>query len=115
MLDADEVAETEVIPDFVGNCRHFAGELALNEMMQRTFSEIQQFLDSGAGAPLDGLRHVDAADRSFRQSQVDAAVRFRTRVFGAGYAGLLAKASELASAAERKMAHAGQPRVMRPH
>ena len=115
MLDADEVAETEVIPDFVGNCRHFAGELALNEMMQRTFSEIQQFLDSGAGAPLDGLRHVGAADRSFRQSQVDAAVRFRTRVFGAGYAGLLAKASELASAAERKMAHAGQPRVMRPH
>lgn len=68
MLDADEAAETEVLLDFVGNCHHFAGELALNEMVQRTFSEIQQFLGSGTGAPLDGLCHVGAADRSFRQS-----------------------------------------------
>jgi hypothetical protein len=104
VLDADEVAETKALVDFVGNCRHFADELALNEMTQRTFSEIQQFLDSGTRALLDGLRH---ADRSFRQSQVDAAVRFCAKVFGGEYAALLTKASELAGATEREAAQAG--------
>jgi hypothetical protein len=43
-LDPDEVAETEALVGFVGACRHFASELAINEMLQRTFSEIQQYL-----------------------------------------------------------------------
>ena len=83
-LDADEVAETEALIGFVGNCRYFAGELAINEMTQRTFTEIQQYLDSGTRALLDALRHAGDVDRSFRQSQVDAAVRFCAKVFGAG-------------------------------
>jgi hypothetical protein len=107
ILDADEVAETEALVSFVGNCRHFAGELALNEMTQRAFSVIQQFLDSGTPALLDGLRHAGDADRSFRQSQVDAAVRFCATVFGGDYAGLLTKASEVAGTTERAAAQAG--------
>ena len=60
-------------------------------MTQRTFSELQHYLDSGMQALLDGLRHAGVADRSFRQSQVDAAVRFCAKVFGE-YASLVGKA-----------------------
>jgi hypothetical protein len=45
VLDADDVAETEALVEFVGSSRYFAGELAINEMTQRTFSELQQYLD----------------------------------------------------------------------
>ena len=38
------------------------------------------------------LRHAGEDDRSFRQSQVDAAVRFCGKVFGPDYAAMLAKA-----------------------
>jgi len=105
-LDLDDVAETEALVEFVGACRHFASDLAINEMTQRTFSELQQYLDSGTGALLDGLRHAGTADRSFRQSQLDAAVHLCAKVFGQEYASLLGKAAEVASAAERKAAGA---------
>ena len=75
-------------------------------MTQRTFSELQQYLDSGMRALLDGVRHAGAADRSFRQSQVDAAVRFCAKVFGQDYASLLGKAAEVAGAAGTQ-GHAG--------
>ncbi len=101
-LDPDDVAETEALLDFVGNCRYFAGELALNEITQRTFTVIQQYLDSATRALLDGLRHAGEGDRSFRQSQVDASVRFSAKVFGQDYAGLLAKARDVAGAADRR-------------
>jgi len=107
VLNADEVAETEALVAFVGTCRHFASELAINEMTQRTFSELQQYLDSGTPALLDGLRHAGVADRSFRQSQVDAAVRFCAKAFGQDYASLLGKAAEVAGAVERKAVQAG--------
>ena len=102
MLDPDDVAETEALVEFVGTCRYFASELAINEMTQRTFSELQQYLDSGTRALLDGLRHAGAADRSFRQSQVDAAVRFCAKVFGQEYASLLGKRPDVARTAERR-------------
>lgn len=105
-LDADDVAETEALLAFVSNCRYFASELALNEVTQRTFSAVQQYLDSATRALLDGLRHAGEADRSFRQSQVDAAVRFCARVFGKDYAALLSKAAEVASTPDRKAAQA---------
>jgi hypothetical protein len=104
MLDADEVDEAEALLDFVGSCRYFAGELAVNEMTQRVFSDLQRYLDGGTRALLDGLRHAGASDRSFRQSQVDAAIRFCGKVFGHEYAALLAKAAEIAAGAERKSA-----------
>jgi len=106
-LDPGDVAETEALVEFVANCRYFAGELAINKMTQRTFSELQQYLDCGMRALLDGLGHAGDADRSFRQSQVDAARRFCAKVFGQEYASVLGKAAEVANAAERKVARAG--------
>lgn len=103
-LDADEVAQTEASIEFVGTCRYFASELAINEMTQRNYSALQRYLDGGTRALLDGLRHAGAADRSFRQSQVDAAGRFCSKVFGADYGAMLAKAAETAGIEDRKAA-----------
>ena len=102
VLDPNEVAEVEAMVEFVGICRYFAGELAINEMTQRALSELRQNLDNGTRALLEGLRHAGEGDRSFRQSQVDAAVRFCAKVFGRDYAALLVKAAEVAGAAEAK-------------
>jgi hypothetical protein len=106
VLDPNEVAEVEALVDFVGICRYFAGELAINEMTQRTLTELRQYLDNGTRALLESLRHAGEADRSFRQSQVDAAVRFCAKVFGREYAALLGKAAEVAGAAESRAARA---------
>jgi hypothetical protein len=106
VLDPNEVAEVEALVEFVGICRYFAGELAINEMTQRTLTELRQYLDNGTRALLESLRHAGEADRSFRQSQVDAAVRFCARVFGREYAALLGKAAEVAGAAESRAARA---------
>jgi hypothetical protein len=104
-LDADEVTDTEALIGFVATCRNYASELAINEVTQRTFSELQQFLESGTRTLLDTLRGASGSDRPFRQSQVDAAVRFCAKVFGQEYASLLAKAAEVASHDhERKVA-----------
>ena len=106
VLDPDDVTETEALVEFVGVCRNFAGELAINEMTQRTYSGLQQYLDTGTRALLDGLRHSGGSDRSFRESQVDAAVRFCAKVFGQDYASLLGKAANVAGAPERRAARA---------
>jgi hypothetical protein len=102
VLDPEEVADTEAMVGFVVTCRNYAGELAINEVTQRIFSELQQSLDAGTHALLDALRQAEGGERSFRQSQVDAAVRFCAKVFGQEYANLLAKAA--ASQVERKAA-----------
>jgi hypothetical protein len=108
VLDATDVAETEQLIDFVNACRLYAGELAISEMTLRNWSEVQNYLDTGTPALVDGLRTAGDADRPFRQSQVDAAVRFCAKVFGADYAAALAKSAEVAinSVAERKAAAA---------
>jgi hypothetical protein len=106
VLDPNEVAEAEALVEFVGICRYFAGELAINEMTQRVLTELRQYLDNGTRALLESLRHAGEADRSFRQSQVDAAVRFCAKVFGREYAALLGKAAEVAGAAESRAARA---------
>ncbi|HEY6024013.1 MAG TPA: hypothetical protein VIV34_07515 [Pseudolabrys sp.] len=106
VLDPDEVAEVEALVEFVGVCRYFAGELAINEMTQRTLSELRQYLDNGTRALLEGLRHAEDGDRSFRQSQVDAAVRFCAKVFGREYAALLGKAADVAGGTENRAARA---------
>ena len=106
VLDPNEVAEVEALVEFVGICRYFAGELAINEMTQRALKELRQYLYNGTQALLEGLRHAGEADRTFRQSQVDAAVRFCAKVFGREYAALLGKAAEVAGATEPKAARA---------
>jgi hypothetical protein len=106
LLDPNEVAEVEALVEFVGICRYFAGELAINEMTQRAFTELRQYLDNGTRILIESLRHATEVDRSFRQSQVDAAVRFCAKVFGQEYAALLGKAAEVAGAPESKAARA---------
>ena len=104
VLDSEQVDDVEALVEFVGSCRYFANELAVSEMTQRTFAELQQFLDTGMQALLDGVRHAGQADRSFRQSQADAAVRLCDKVFGHDYAALMGKAAEVANAKDRKTA-----------
>lgn len=109
LLDATDVGEVETLVEFVEACRNYANELAVNEATARSYSELQLCLESGAKVLLDALRHAGDADRPFRQSQLDAAIRFCRVVFGADYASLLAKASEIAvqtANAERKPARA---------
>jgi hypothetical protein len=109
LLDSDEVAETESLIGFVVACRNYASELAVNEVTVRTFNELQHLLDTGTRTLLDALRGATGADRPFRQSQVDAAVRFCAQVFGKEYASLLAKAADVAShGQERKAAAAAK-------
>ena len=96
-LDAGDVADTEALIRLVGACRHYASELALSEMTTRVHGQLQRYLDRGTKALLEGLRGADSTDRSFRQSQVDAAVRFCAHVFGQDYASVLIKAAEVAA------------------
>jgi hypothetical protein len=103
-LDADEVAEVESLIGFVVTCRNYAGELAINEITQRVFNDLQKSLEAGTNALLDALRQSTGGERAFRQSQVDAAVRFCAKVFGEEYASLFAKAADMTSHGERKTA-----------
>jgi hypothetical protein len=104
-LDADEVTETEALIGFVAACRNYASELAINEVTQRTYNELQQLLDTGTRTLLDALRSTAPGERPFRQSQVNAAVRFCAKVFGQEYASLLTRAADVASHdGERKAA-----------
>ena len=109
LLDTIDVNEAEMRVEFVGACRQYAGELAVNEVTTRAHSELSLYLETGTKVLLDSLRHAGDADRPFRQSQVEAAIRFCRTVFGNEYAGLLAKAAEVAvqtAAAERKSVRA---------
>ena len=103
-LDAGDVADTEALIVLFGACRNYASELAINESTLRIYHEVEQYLDTGTPALLDGLRNAGKADRPFRQAQVEAAVRFCGKVFGAEYASLLTKAAEVAANSERKAA-----------
>jgi hypothetical protein len=101
-LDASDIADTEALIELTAACRNYAGELAVAEMTTRCFHELEQYLDTGTQALLDALRSAGPGDLPFRQSQVDAAVRFCAKVFGHEYASLLAKAAEVAAPRERK-------------
>lgn len=109
LLDAIDVHEVETRVELVGVCRHYASELAVSEVTLRTYSELTQYLETGTRILLDALRQADDAERPFRQSQVDAAVRFCRTVFGADFAGSLAKAADVAvhgATVERRSARA---------
>ena len=96
LLDSIDINEAEARVEFVGACRHYASELAINEVTTRAHSELTLYLETGTKVLLDSLRVAGDADRPFRQSQVEAAIRFCRIVFGGEYAGLLAKAAEVA-------------------
>jgi hypothetical protein len=105
VLEPEEVAETEALMDFVVACKHFGSELAIAEPSQRAYADLKQFLDAGMSPLLDGLRHAGEGDRAFRQSQVDASVRFCNKIFGPDYGSALGKAA-LVAAGERQLASA---------
>jgi hypothetical protein len=108
-LDGLDVSEAETRVEFVGACRHYASELAINEATMRAHSDLTLYLETGTKVLLDSLRHAGDADRPFRQSQVEAAIRLCKIIFGGEYAGLLSKAAEVAAqttANERKSARA---------
>ncbi|HXQ83071.1 MAG TPA: hypothetical protein VN769_03300 [Xanthobacteraceae bacterium] len=105
LLESIDVNEAETRVEFISACRHYANELAVNEVTMRAYSELTLYLETGTKVLLDSLRQAGDADRPFRQSQVDAAIRFCRTVFGGEYAGLLAKAAEVAvqaATAERR-------------
>jgi hypothetical protein len=104
VLEAEDVAEAESLIELVGACRNYASELAISEMTTRAYNEMHHYLDTGTQTLLDGLRAAGPHDRPFRQSQVDAAVRFCAKIFGREYASLLTKAAEVAAHSERKAA-----------
>jgi hypothetical protein len=107
VLDPAEVADTEAAITLVVACRNFASELALNEATQRSHSEVQQYLENGVDALMNSLRHAGDNDRTFRESQVDAAIRFCGKLFGPDYAAMLTKARNVAAAVERRPQQVG--------
>ncbi len=96
LLDAMDVEEAAARVDLVAACRLYAGELAVSEVTLRAHSELTQYLETSSRMLLDALRQSDDAERPFRQSQIDAAVRFCKTLFGGEYAGALAKAADVA-------------------
>jgi hypothetical protein len=103
-LDENDVRDTEAQIEFVNTCRAYAGELALSELTTRIWTDLEHYLDPATSALVENLRVAGESDRPFRQSQLDAAVRFCRKVFGEDYAALLLKARDVAAAAERKAA-----------
>src|SRR5262249_42533731 len=105
-LDPQEVSEVAGLVQFVCTCRHYAGELAINEVTQRSFTEIEQYLDTAIRALTEAVRQAGPDDRRFVTSQLEAARRFCGSVFGEGYAAELARAAHLATLHERAVAQA---------
>ncbi len=103
-LDAGDVAEIETKLVLAAALRNYAGELAISEATRRVHSELQNYFDTGTQVLIDRLRTSPAEERTFRQSQVDAAVRFCAKMFGADFASLLAKAADVAAKGEQKAA-----------
>jgi hypothetical protein len=104
VIDTHAVADIEAALDVLRACRMYAAEVAVNEITLRVTSELETCLDTATQALLDSVRHASPEDRPFRLSQLDAAVRFSSKIFGRRYAELLAKAAEVAIQSERRAA-----------
>ena len=104
VVDAREVEEIEAKLALAAACRNYASELAISEATRRVLSDLQNYFDTGTQQLLDGLRAAPAAERGFRQSQLDAAVKFCAKLFGIDYASTLARAADVAAKGEQKAA-----------
>jgi hypothetical protein len=105
VIDPADTAEIGAAIELVGICRTYASELAINEAALRVSSDLQAVLERETSTLLAALRQAGEGERRYRQSQLDAAVRFAAQVFGAEYASLLAKAAEVAQS-DRKTVRA---------
>ena len=103
-LDSIDVGDVEAKLALVAACRNYAGELAVSEATHRVHSALQDYFDNGTDVLLERLRASPSAERALRQSQVDAAIRFCAKLFGAEYAGTLARAADVAVKGEQRAA-----------
>lgn len=101
-LDSIDVDDVEAKLALVAACRNYAGELAVSEATRRIHSELRSYFDNGTDVLLERLRAAPPAERALRQSQADAAIRFCAKLFGAEYAGTLARAADVAAKDEPK-------------
>jgi hypothetical protein len=101
-IDESEVEETAALIDFVATCRTYAGELAINEVTLRTYSDLQHYVEQSTEGLVESLRGGDTRARAYRQLQVKAAIRFCEVLFGHDYASLMSRAAENAVTGERK-------------
>jgi hypothetical protein len=107
ILDSGDVADTEGLVELVNACRYFASDLAISEVTTRSCQELEQYLDTGTQGLIDALRAAGPGEYPFRQSQVQAAIRFCAKLFGQEYAALLTKAADVAVPRDRKVAVPG--------
>lgn len=106
-LDTSEIDETAALIDFVGACRSYASELAINEVTLRAHSDLQHYVESATETLVESLRTGDPRVRAFRQLQTETAIRFCESIFGHEYASLMTKAAEVALSGERKAQKTG--------
>ena len=106
-VDTSEVEETAALIEFVAVCRTYASELAINEVTLRTYSDLQHYVEQSTEALVQSLRASEGKNRTYRQSQVTAAIRFCDLLFGPDYASLMSRAAENAMTDERKPSRAG--------
>jgi hypothetical protein len=105
-VDSTEVEEAVALIDFVATCRNYASELAINEVTLRTYSDLQQYVERSTEQLVQSLRAADHKVRTYRQQQVDAAIRFCQVLFGDDYASLMSRAAQNAATGERKSSRA---------
>jgi hypothetical protein len=105
-VDMSEVEEIAGLIDFVAVCRSYAGELAINEVTLRTYSDLQHYVEQSTESLVQSLRNEKG--RLYRQQQVKAAIRFCEVLFGTDYASLMSRAAENAIVVDRKPAKTGQ-------
>lgn len=101
-IDPADVDEITALIEFVAVCRTYAGELAINEVTLRTYSDLQHYVEQSTEALVQSLRVSEGRGRAYRQMQVAAAIRFCDVLFGADYASLMSRAAENAVTGERK-------------
>ena len=106
-IDPGDVDETIALIEFVAVCRTYAGELAINEVTLRTYSDLQHYVEQSTEALVQSLRGSQGKGKAYRQMQVAAAIRFCDVLFGADYASLMSRAAENAVIGERKPSRAG--------
>jgi hypothetical protein len=106
-LDPKEIEETVGLIDFVGVCRNYASELAINEVTLRTFSDLQHYTESATESLVETLRVCEPSTLPFRQMQANVAVRFCEVLFGEDYAAQMKRAADMAVSDERSSSRAG--------
>jgi hypothetical protein len=106
-ISQGDVDETAALIEFVAVCRTYAGELAINEVTLRTYSDLQHYVEQSTEALVQSLRGSEGKNRNYRQMQVAAAVRFCDVLFGSDYASLMNRAAENAVTGERKPPRTG--------